>query len=181
MGVKVRENAGMRDGFFQNDEAHQLQLIRYIRRWRPEMVIANAPEDRHPDHGRAGKLIADACFLSGLQKIVTEYDGAAQQAWRPKRVFHMIQDRQLEPSFIVDTSSAMEKKLDAIRAYKSQFHDPNSTEPATYISNSNFLEQIQNRDALWGKQIGAKFGEALISINVPGIADLNALLLPEMP
>lgn len=181
MGVQVRENAGMRDGFFQNDEAHQRELIRYIRRWRPEIVIANAPEDRHPDHGRAGKLISDACFLSGLQKIMTEHEGAPQQAWRPKRVFHMIQDRLLEPSFIVDTSSAMEKKLEAIRAYKSQFHDPGSKEPATYISSTDFLEQIQGRDAIWGKQIGVKFGEALVSVNVPGIADLNALLLPAMP
>lgn len=181
MGVRIRENACMRDGFFQNDETHQMQLIRYIRRWRPEIVIGNALDDRHPDHGRAGKLISDACFLSGLKKIETEYDGELQQAWRPKRVFHMVQDRQYDPAFIVDITSVMDQKLEAIQAYKSQFHDPTSTEPATYISNSNFLEQIKFRDSLWGKQIGAKYGEGLISVNVPGIADLNALLLPEMP
>ncbi len=181
MGVKVRENAGMRDGFFRNDEEHQMQLIRYIRRWQPEIVIGNALDDRHPDHGRAGKLISDACFLSGLRKIETQYDGALQQAWRPKRLFHMVQDRQFDPAFIVDISEVMDKKLDAIRAYRSQFHDPNSAEPATYISTSNFLEQIKSRDGLWGKQIGAKYGEGLVSVNVPGIADLNALLLPAMP
>jgi bacillithiol biosynthesis deacetylase BshB1 len=181
MGVKVRENAGMRDGFFRNDEEHQMQLIRYLRRWQPEIVIGNALEDRHPDHGRAGKLISDACFLSGLRKIETEYEGVEQQAWRPKRLFHMVQDRQFDPAFIVDITDVMDKKLDAIQAYKSQFHNPDSKEPATYISTSNFLEQIKSRDAIWGKQIGREFGEGLISVNVPGIADLNALLLPAMP
>lgn len=180
MGVQVRENAGMRDGFFRNDEEHQLQLITYIRRWQPDIVIANALEDRHPDHGRAGKLIADACFLAGLRKIETTFDGALQTAWRPKRVFHMIQDRQLVPSFIVDISDAFEAKLEAIAAYKSQFHDPTSTEPQTYISSQNFLEQIKSRDALLGKRIGKEYGEGFVSENIPGIADLDNLIYPEV-
>lgn len=171
----------MRDGFFRNDEMHQLQLITYIRRWQPEIVIGNAPEDRHPDHGRAGKLIADACFLAGLRKIETTYEGAPQAAWRPKRVFHMIQDRQLPPSFVVDISDVMDIKLDAIQCYKSQFHNPDSDEPQTYISSQNFLEQIKYRDALLGKRIGTEYGEGLISENVPGIHDLNSLLLPATP
>jgi bacillithiol biosynthesis deacetylase BshB1 len=181
MGVCVRENARMRDGFFRNDEEHQMQLIRYIRRWRPEIVIGNAPEDRHPDHGRAGKLIADACFLAGLRKIETEFEGQAQEAWRPKRVFHMIQDRQLPPTFVVDISGVMDLKLEAIQCYKSQFHNPDSDEPQTYISSQNFLEQIKYRDALLGKRIGTEYGEGLISENVPGITDLNSLLLPATP
>lgn len=181
MGVKVRENAGMRDGFFRNDEAHQLQLIPYLRRWRPNIVIANALEDRHPDHGRAGKLIADACFLAGLRKIETSFEGAEQKAWRPKRVFHMIQDRQLRPTFIVDITDVFEEKLKSIQCYKSQFHDPNSGEPETYISSQGFLDQIKYRDALLGKQIGTRYAEGLICENIPGIKDLDALLLPETP
>ena len=180
MGVRVRENAGMHDGFFRNDEEHQLALIRYIRRWQPDIVIANALEDRHPDHGRAGKLIADACFLAGLRKIETTHEGRAQDAWRPKRVFHMIQDRQLKPDFIVDISDVFDEKLDAIRAYKSQFHNPDSDEPMTYIASQDFLEQIKYRDALLGKRIGTTYGEGYITENVPGITDLDQLIYPEM-
>jgi len=183
MGVCVRENAGMRDGFFQNDEAHQLRLIPYIRRWQPNIVLANALEDRHPDHGRAGRLISDACFLAGLRKIETSFEGKAQLAWRPKRVFHMIQDRQLRPAVIVDISEVFEEKLKAIQCYKSQFYTADGTndEPATYISSQGFLDQIKYRDALLGKQIGTQYAEGLLCENIPGIIDLNALLLPEFP
>ena len=158
MGVQVRENAGMADGFFQNDKEHQLKLITYIRKYKPEIVIANALADRHPDHGRAGKLIADSCFLSGLRKVETQLDGKPQEAWRPKRVFHMIQDRFAEPTFIVDISGAFEKKLEAIQCYKSQFHseDDNSGEPVTYISTQGFLKNIEFRASLLGKRIGVK-------------------------
>lgn len=180
MGMVVRENAGMRDGFFRNDEEHQIQLIRYIRRWQPNVVIANAPEDRHPDHGRAGSLISDACFLSGLQKIETEWEGQAQEAWRPKRVYHMIQDRMLPPTFIVDITEAFDRKMEAIRCYKSQFHDPNSNEPITYIATQDFLEQIRYRDSILGKRIGTKYGEGFVSENVPGINNLDSLLLPKI-
>jgi bacillithiol biosynthesis deacetylase BshB1 len=181
MGVRVRENALMRDGFFRNDEEHQMRIIPYIRRWQPDIVITNALEDRHPDHGRAGKLVADACFLAGLRKIETSDDGKSQEAWRPKRVFHMIQDRQLEPSFIVDVSGVHPQKLEAIRAYRSQFHQASSDEPETYISKQNFLDQIIFRDALMGKRIGTDYGEGLVSENIPGISDMGKLLLPEMP
>lgn len=180
MGVVLRENAGMRDGFFRNDEVHQLQLIQYIRRWQPDIVITNAPEDRHPDHGRAGGLVADACFLAGLRKIETQYEGVIQDPWRPKRIFHMIQDRQLAPTFLVDISATFERKLESIAAYKSQFHDPESKEPQTYISSQNFLEGIKYRDALLGKQIGCKYAEGFISVNIPGISNLDKLLYPEV-
>ena len=181
MGVAVRLNAGMADGFFANDEAHQRKLMTYIRRFRPEIVIANALEDRHPDHGRAGKLIADACFLSGLRKISTEWDGIPQEAWRPKRVFHMIQDRILEPTIIVDISDVFETKVDAIRCYASQFHNPNSDEPPTYIATGGFLDGIRYRDALMGKRIGTAYGEGFICENTPGVADLDQFILPELP
>lgn len=180
MGVRVRENAGMRDGFFQNDEAHQRQLITYLRRWQPDIVLANALEDRHPDHGRAGKLIADACFLSGLRKVETTYHGELQQPWRPKRVFHMIQDRLLTPSFIVDVTDFFDTKLQSIAAYKSQFHDPESKEPQTYISSQNFLDQIKYRDALMGKRIGTAYAEGFVSENIPGVSDLDKLIYPEV-
>ena len=180
MDVHVRMNAGFRDGFFRDDEEHQLQIIRYLRRWQPEIVITNALEDRHPDHGRAGRLVANACFLAGLRRIETQYEGVPQHAWRPKRVFHMIQDRQLAPSFIVDVTAVHDRKMEAVKCYKSQFHNPGTGEPETYISSQNFLNQIIYRDALMGKRIGTGYGEGLVCENVPGVPDLNALLLPEM-
>jgi bacillithiol biosynthesis deacetylase BshB1 len=180
MGLAVRECAGMRDGFFKNDEEHQLQLIKYIRKCQPDIVIANALEDRHPDHGRAGRLIADACFLAGLRRIETVEDGNSQAAWRPKRVFHVIQDRFIEPTFVVDISETFEQKMEAIKCYKSQFHDPNSNEPMTYIASQNFLQAIEARAYLMGKRIGAKYGEGFVSENVPGVANLDMLMYPEM-
>lgn len=181
MGVKVRMNARMADGFFRNDAEHQRSIISYVRYFRPDIVVANALNDRHPDHGRAGRLIADACFYSGLRKIETQWDGMAQEPWRPRRVYHYIQDRVQEPDFIVDISSVFEKKMDAIQAYKSQFYDPSSDEPATYISSGQFMEQIRYKDGMYGKRIGTKFGEGFITENVPGIGDLDDLLLPEFP
>lgn len=180
MGVIVRENAGMADGFFRNDEEHQKKLIKYIRRYQPDIVLANALSDRHPDHGRAGKLISDACFLSGLRKILTEWEDVPQEAWRPKRVFHMLQDRLQEPTFLVDISDCFEQKMEAIKCYKSQFHDPSSNEPVTYIATQDFLEQIKYRDSLMGKRIGSKYAEGFISENIPGISDLDDLLYPEI-
>ena len=181
MGVAVRENAGMADAFFRNDEEHQRKLIQYIRFFRPEIIIANAINDRHPDHGRGGRLIADACFYAGLAKIETFRDGVAQAAWRPKRVYHMLQDRHYEPTFIVDISDSLEKKMEAIRCYKSQFHDPASAEPVTYIATEGFLNTIKYRDALLGKRIGTEYGEAFIAENTPGVASLDSFMLPELP
>lgn len=180
MGIAVRENLGMADGFFQNDKEHQLKLVEYIRKYQPTIVIANALEDRHPDHGRAGKLIADACFLAGLIKIETTHNGAAQKAWRPKRVYHFMQDRFLEPDFIVDVSTTHARKMEAVKAYKSQFHDPNSNEPVTYIATDGFMNKIEYRASLLGKRIGAIYGEAFISENNIGIANLDSLLLPDL-
>lgn len=181
MGVTVRENAGFADGFFRNDEQHQKQLITYIRHYRPNIVIANAMADRHPDHGRGGKLIADACFYSGLRKIETFHDGVIQEAWRPGRVFHMLQDRFYEPTFIVDISEVYEQKKAAIKCFESQFHNPAWDEPMTYIAGENFLKNVESRDRLMGKRIGKLYGEAFICENLPGIDHLNHLLLPEMP
>jgi bacillithiol biosynthesis deacetylase BshB1 len=180
MGMRVRVNAGMRDGFFRNDEAHQLRVIRYLRAFRPEIVLANALEDRHPDHGRAAQLVADACFYAGLQKIETEWNEEKQEPWRPKRVYHMIQDRDLIPDFIIDVSDVIDQKVAAIKCFKSQFHDPESKEPATYIASSDFIDRIIYRDALLGKRIGTRYAEGFNTRNAIGLRDLFDLVLPEM-
>jgi bacillithiol biosynthesis deacetylase BshB1 len=181
MGVVVRENARMADGFFVNDKEHVLRLIAYIRHYRPEIVIANALADRHPDHRKGGRLIADACFLAGLVKIETVRDGDKQQPWRPKRVFHMIQDRLAEPTFIVDISETFELKMEAIKCYTSQFHNPDSREPVTYISTGQFMRDVASRDALMGKRIGTRYAEGFVSENIPGIDSLDAIILPVLP
>ena len=180
MGMIVRENLGLEDGFFQNDKESQLKLIRIIRKYQPDIIITNALEDRHPDHGKGARLVSDSCFLAGLRKIETELDGQVQEPWRPKRVFHMIQDRFLEPTFVVDISDTLEAKMEAIKCYKSQFHDPESNEPISYIAQQGFLESITSRASLLGKRIGVRYGEGFICENVPGISDLDRLFYPEI-
>ena len=163
LGIHVRENLGYRDGFFQNDEAHQRGIIRMIRKYRPEVVIAGAPFDRHPDHGRSSALVRDAAFYSGLAKIKTELDEDSQEAWRPKRLFYYIQDHPLTPDFVVDISPYWEGKLDAIRAFGSQFYNPDFDGPETYISNSDFWHWLEGRARNMGHMTGATFGEGFIS------------------
>ena len=159
LGASFRENLKMADGFFQNDKKHQLEVIKKIRQYKPEVVLATALEDRHPDHGRGAKLVADACFLSGLVKIETKLNGKKQEAWRPKGVYHYIQYRKLRPDFVINISVFMEKKMESIKAFNSQFFNPNSKEPGTLISQPEFLDFIKNREAEYGEIINAKFGE----------------------
>ena len=159
LGVKVRENLEFSDGFFQNNVAHQLEIIKMIRKYRPEIVLCNAVEDRHIDHGKGAQLVADSCFLSGLRKIETICQGNSQPAWRPKQVFHYIQWRNLTPDVVVDISGFMEKKMTAVQAYKSQFFDEESKEPETPISSSNFLESISYRARDLGRLTGVEYGE----------------------
>jgi bacillithiol biosynthesis deacetylase BshB1 len=159
LGVSFRENLKMADGFFQNDKKHQLAIIKKIRQYKPDVVLANAIEDRHPDHGRAAKLVADACFLSGLRKIETKLNGKKQEAWRPKAVYHYIQYRNLKPDFAVDISSLMEKKMEAVKAFNSQFYKPGSKEPATLISSAEFLKHIYSRAGEYGKIINVQYAE----------------------
>ncbi len=174
--ISVRENLGMADGFFQNDEAHQRILINAIRKFRPEIILANAPEDRHPDHGRSSKLVADAAFLSGLRKIETSIDGVLQEAWRPKYVFHYIQDRFLQPSFVVDISTYMDKKIESVLAYKTQFYNPNLNEPQTYISSPQFIDSIKARAMMLGKRIGVEYAEGYITEKIIGINSFNSII-----
>lgn len=179
MQLDARENLGMADGFFKNDEAHQLLLISAIRKYQPEIVLANALDDRHPDHGRAGHLIKDACFLSGLRKIETlDSNGRPQAHWRPKYIFHYIQDRYFEPSFVYDISAVFDKKLEAILAYSSQFHSEqySGDEPQTYISTPGFLNSIVGRHAMLGKMIGVPYAEGFISQKMVGIDDFDSLI-----
>jgi len=159
LGVSIRENLGFRDGFFTNDEQHQLEIIKILRKYRPEIVLCNAITDRHIDHGKGSKLTSDACFLSGLKKIKTEVDSYLQEPWRPKHVYHYIQWANIDPDFIVDISDCIDKKLESVKAYTSQFYDANSKEPSTPISSKNFLDSITYRAADLGRIIGVKYAE----------------------
>jgi N-acetylglucosamine malate deacetylase 1 len=182
IGVQVRENLKMRDGFFRNDEEHQLTLIRAIRKFQPEIILANALDDRHPDHGRAGHLIADACFLSGLAKIeTTDAQGQPQQKWRPKYILHYLQDWFHEPDVIIDISDEFEQRTQAILAYTTQFYIPGPGDegPQTYISSPDFLDGIRGRARLLGKRIGVKYGEGYICEKNIGISNLDALIQVE--
>jgi bacillithiol biosynthesis deacetylase BshB1 len=179
IGASVRENLKMRDGFFKNDEEHQLLLIKAIRKYQPEIVIGNILRDRHPDHGRAGHLINDACFLSGLAKIETrDEQGNLQQKWRPKYFLQYIQDWYHEPDLIVDISDVFEQRMKSIQAYTTQFYtSENSTEgPQTYISTPDFLDSVIARARMLGKRIGVKYGEGFLSEKKIGISNLDALL-----
>lgn len=173
--VDVRENLMMADGFFQNDETHQRKVIEAIRKYQPEIVLCNAPRDRHPDHGRSAKLVADASFLAGLKKIGTD-----QEAWRPKYVLHYVQDRFLQPDIVVDITAVFEQKLASIKAYGTQFYSGNTTGntngPETYISKPGFLDSVIYRHKWFGKMIGVEYAEGFISEKMIGISNFDALI-----
>lgn len=177
LGVSIRENLKMADGFFANDEAHQRKVISAIRKYKPEIILCNAPEDRHPDHGRSSKLVSDAAFLSGLRKIETLDEwGNLQEAHRPAYIFHYIQDRFIQPDFVIDISSHHDKKLESILCYTTQFHNPDSSEPQTYISSPQFLETVKARAMMLGKRIGVSYAEGFISEKLLGLKDFDALI-----
>jgi bacillithiol biosynthesis deacetylase BshB1 len=176
LGLDVRENLKLADGFFENNEEAQRKVISAIRNYRPEIVLCNAQADRHPDHGRSANLVSDAAFLSGLSKIETHNDGHIQEAWRPKYVLHYIQDRYLEPDFVVDISDVFEQKLEAIRAFKTQFYTPGEDGPVTYISTPDFLDSVVYRYKMFGKMIGVKYAEGFISQKKIGLRNFDALI-----
>jgi len=159
LGLSARENMGFADGFFTNDKAHQMELIRVIRKYRPEIVLGNAVQDRHVDHGRGSKLVSDACYLSGLTKITTQGEEGPQQAWRPKLVYHYIQWLNLVPDFVVDITGFIDTKNEAILAYGSQFYDPKSEEPETPISSKNFTDSVVYRARDLGRIVGVEYAE----------------------
>ncbi len=172
LGVSIRENLQLEDGFFQNDKTSQLKVITMIRKYHPEIVLCNAVTDRHIDHGKGSKLVSDACFLSGLTKIESSLEGENQQAWRPKNVYHYIQWKELAPDFVVDVSGFMEIKLRAIAAYRSQFYDKNSKEPETPISSKNATDSLEYRNRNLGRLINTEAGEGF---NVERLPAVNSL------
>lgn len=176
LGLSIRHNLGMPDGFFEENETSLLKIVEQIRRFRPEVVLCNAPSDRHPDHGRAAKLVARACFLSGLIKITTSWENHAQEAWRPKAVYHYIQDRSIEPDVIVDITGCFDMKMEAVKAFSSQFYDPSSDAPQTPISSEDFLKSLEAKAILYGRLINVKHGEAYICDRTPGVQSLSELL-----
>lgn len=176
LGVHVRENLNFRDGFFLNDEAHQLEIIKMIRRYQPEIVLCNAIKDRHIDHGKGSKLVSDACFLSGLSKIETELNGQKQTHFRPKLVYHYIQWQNIEPDFVVDISGFMDVKMESVRAYKTQFYNPNSNEPTTPITSKNFLNSVEYRAMDLGRLVGVEYAEGFTAERYLTINSLSNLM-----
>ncbi|WP_405382091.1 bacillithiol biosynthesis deacetylase BshB1 [Maribacter sp. LLG6340-A2] len=176
LGVAVRENLRFRDGFFVNDEAHQIEIIKMIRKYRPTTVLCNAIDDRHIDHGKGSKLVSDACFLSGLRRIETTVEGEKQQEWRPKLVYHYIQWKNITPDFVVDISTFIDKKTDAILAYASQFHDPNSNEPETPISSKTFIESVHYRAKDLGRLVGVDYAEGFTVERMVAVNSLDSLI-----
>jgi|SRR5690554_1173159 len=176
MGVEYRENLKLEDGFFEDTKESLLLLIKAIRKYQPDVVLANAPSDRHPDHGRGSDFISRACFLAGLLKIETEIDGVQQKHWRPRVVYFYIQDRYLKPDFIVDVSAQRDIKFDAVLAYKTQFYQADMTGPKTPISGQEFLDALEARLVQFGRDIGVRYGEGFITERPVGVADISEFL-----
>lgn len=175
LGIKARVNLKMADGFFEHNQENLMKVVEQIRYFKPEIVLANAVQDRHPDHPKGSKLVSEACFLAGLRKIETTLNGEKQEAYRPKAVYHYIQDRHSRPDFVVDVTDFVEQKFDAIKAYKTQFYDPDSKEPQTPISGQEFFEFLRGRMSEYGRQIGAQYGEGFTVERLIGVDDLFAL------
>ena len=176
LGVSFRENLNFSDGFIMNDKHHQLEVIKKIRQYRPEIVLCNAVDDRHIDHGKGSKLVSDACFLSGLQKIETILDGEVQKKWRPKLVYHYLQWKNTSPDFVVDVSGFMDIKMDAVLAYTSQFYDSKSKEEETPISSKNFTESVQYRAKELGRLIGVDHAEGFTVERHIAVTSLDKLI-----
>jgi len=177
LGVSVRENLRLKDGFFQNDPESQLKVLRAIRKYQPRIILANAVHDRHIDHGKGASLAYDASFLSGLMKIETiDEEGKKQPAWRPEAVYHYVQSQFIMPDFVVDVSAYWETKMKAVRAYGSQFFNPDSDEPETYISKPGFLKMLDARGVEYGHAIGATYGEGFTVRRFPGVNNLFDLV-----
>ncbi len=176
LGISIRENLDMRDGFFINDEVHQMKVVEKIRKYQPEIVICNAIQDRHIDHGKGSKLVSDACFLSGLRRIETSIDGILQEVWRPKVVYHYIQWENITPDFVVNISGFLEIKMKSILAYGSQFYNPNTNEPESPITSKNFLDSVKYRAQDLGRIIGVEHGEGFTVERYMAVNSLSDLI-----
>ncbi|MFY1048296.1 bacillithiol biosynthesis deacetylase BshB1 [Chryseobacterium sp. GP-SGM7] len=177
LGVAVRENLGLKDGFLVNSEEYQMEIVKMVRKYRPEIVLANAIDDRHPDHAKAAKLVSDACFLSGLRKIETVSDGEAQEIWRPKQIFHYIQWKNIVPEFVIDISEYLGKKLEACMAFKTQFYDPKSTEPETPITSKDFYESLTYRAQDLGRLSGVAYAEGFTTEKLLALKNFEGIVL----
>lgn len=175
--ISARENLKMKDGFIQNSEEYQMKIVTMIRKYQPEIVLSNAIDDRHPDHAKASKLVSDACFLSGLVKIETVLEGNNQQPWRPKHIFNYIQWKNITPDFVIDITDFMQKKIDACLAYKTQFYDPNSTEPMTPIATKDFLESLTYRAQDLGRLSGVDFAEGFTTEKLIALKNFDGIIL----
>ncbi len=176
LGLSVRENLGLPDGFFENNKENQLKIASVVRRYQPEIVITNAKYDRHPDHGRASSLVETACFVAGLKEVETTWEGEKQEAYRPKKIYYAIQSIALEPDFLVDVSEVIDERMKAIKAFKSQFFDPKSGEPETYISSQNFMEMLNARSREFGHRIGVDHAEGFQVKHFLGVKNLFDLV-----
>lgn len=177
LGISARENLGMKDGFLVNSEEYQLEIVKMIRKYRPEIVLANAIDDRHPDHAKAAKLVSDACFLAGLRKVETLIDGDIQEMWRPKQIFHYIQWKDIKPEFVIDISEHLEKKLEACMAFKTQFYDPKSTEPETPITSKDFYESLTYRAQDLGRLSGVTYAEGFTTEKLIAMKNFDGIVL----
>lgn len=177
LGISARENLEMKDGFLQNSEEYQMRIVKMIRKYQPEIVLANATDDRHPDHAKAAKLVSDACFLSGLKKIETALDDKNQEFWRPKHIFHFIQWKEIEPDFVIDISDFMEKKIEACMAYKTQFYNPESKEPVTPIATKDFLESLTYRAQNLGRLSGCTYAEGFTAEKMIALKNFEGIVL----
>lgn len=172
LGLSVRDNLAFKDVFFSDDAAHQIEIIRIIRKYQPEIVLANSVTDRHPDHGKGSTLTSKACFMSGLRKIETSHEGKSQFPWRPKFVYHYIQNNYIKPDFVFDITPFWEKKVESINAFKSQFFDPTNEEPSSFISSPDFLDFIEARAREFGHSINVKYGEGFTIEKIIGVENL---------
>ncbi len=177
MGISARENLKMPDGFLNNSRELQMQIVEMVRKYQPEIVLANAIDDRHPDHAKAAKLVSDSCFLAGLRKIETVSNGENQAAWRPKHIFHYIQWKHISPDFVIDISDFMDKKIEACLAYKTQFYDPNSNEPITPIATKDFLESLTYRAQDLGRLSGVDFAEGFTTEKLLAFKNFDGIVL----
>lgn len=177
LGVSARENLGMKDGFLVNSEEYQLMIVKMIRKYRPEIVLANAIDDRHPDHAKGAKLVSDACFLSGLRKIETSEDGENQEVWRPKHIFNYIQWKNIKPEFVIDISDHLDKKIEACMAFKTQFYDPTSKEPETPITSKDFYESLTYRAQDLGRLSGVAYAEGFTTEKLIALKNFEGIIL----
>jgi len=175
LGLSCRENVGLADGFFINDQEHILPIVEILRKYQPDIILSNAPKDRHPDHGRASKLISDACFYSGLRKVETKMNGEIQDAWRPKSIYNYIQDRFIEPDFVVDITPFLKTKMESIKAFSSQFYSPGSNEPESPLTMKNFFEYVESRMTDMGRYIQVDYAEGFLMERPAGVESLTDL------